>query len=1119
MKNSSFYKILQSLCLWMCVCWVASAQNPNYPEVLQKSMFFYEVQRSGPMPADNRVNWRGSTDLNDGADNGVNLTGGWYDAGDHIKFNFPMAGSVTALAWGGIEYRQLYESTGQMKYLKANLKWATDYFIRCHTAPNELWAQVGDGEADHSFWGAAEIASKVIARPSFKINAARPGSDLASETAAALAATAILFQDSDPAYSATLITHAKQLYNFADQFRGKYSEVIPANPFYTSYSSFEDELMWGGLWMYMATNDAAYLTKAKAAYDIMGNESFESVKPYKWPHSWDNKAPGSYYLFTKLTGEQKYRTDLERHLAFWTDGYNDGGTIKRVDYTPGGLPHRDKWGSLRYASNAAFVAFLYSDLVTNTAQKTKYYNFAKKIIDYALGKNPRNFSYVVGYGANSPKIIHHRTAHGWPHGFNFKQDTCRHVLYGAMVGGPDKNDNWTADVSAFEFTEVACDYNALFTGAVARLSKDFGGTTLANFPVVTTPKDEFFVNGSVQSYSANTMSLQGWANNWSAWPAKYVKNLTVRFFMDISEAVNKGLTAASYRIKSGETVLPFKAWDAAANIYYFDVTLASPIYPGGEDVFRRSLAVSVELPNAPAGAWDLTNDWSFSQLLNGSSTQNVGFYDGTTLLWGNLPGKPKANFTATPVSGNAPLLVSFNASASTDPNGDPLTYSWDFGDGTTGTGKVVSHTYTTFGTLTAKLTVKDPNGNDDSKSILITVNDPNRAPLARFSVNKTVGIAPFSASFNASASSDPDNNPLTYGWDFGDGTTGTGKLVSHIYTLTGQYRVKLTVKDATKQGTADTLIVVTDGKPAAAFTSSATQGNIGLRVAFDASGSVNPADDVLTYAWNFGDGGTGSGKTIGYTFSTAGDFTVKLTVSNTFGSSMATKVISVKDTSNTCTFGTPLATALSTTGNQQYNYVYVLGQGGPNLSNVTNLTINWSLENKGLYQLSMQTNNGIPGWWNDVRLKMTHTFDQPKPTATLTGSGFAGLDGTYYVSMSNGNFVMVCKNKPYTLYFSKSATAPVCSTAARRGGTDLSSIETLPYPNPSASGFIINIRGLQGSTGIEVYDLSGRLVEKMLPQTWAGKSVLEFGNTWTKGMYLVKIQTGTEVKTYKVIRH
>lgn len=101
----------------------------NYGEALQKSIWFYEAQVSGPKPEWNRVSWRGDSALNDGQDVGLDLTGGWYDAGDHVKFGFPMAFTATMLAWGAIESPEGYIRSGQMPYLKDNLRWVNDYFL------------------------------------------------------------------------------------------------------------------------------------------------------------------------------------------------------------------------------------------------------------------------------------------------------------------------------------------------------------------------------------------------------------------------------------------------------------------------------------------------------------------------------------------------------------------------------------------------------------------------------------------------------------------------------------------------------------------------------------------------------------------------------------------------------------------------------------------------------------------------------------------------------------------------------------------------------------------------------------------------------------------------------
>lgn len=108
--------------------------------------------------------------------------------------------------------------------------------------------QVGDGVKDHEYWGRPEDMH--MARPALKITAQRPGSDVAAETAAALAAGAIAFRKSNPSYSNQLLAHAKGIYEFARTYLGKYSDSIPrAAKFYKS-GGYKDELVWGAAWLY-----------------------------------------------------------------------------------------------------------------------------------------------------------------------------------------------------------------------------------------------------------------------------------------------------------------------------------------------------------------------------------------------------------------------------------------------------------------------------------------------------------------------------------------------------------------------------------------------------------------------------------------------------------------------------------------------------------------------------------------------------------------------------------------------------------------------------------------------------------------------------------------------------
>jgi PKD repeat protein len=149
---------------------------------------------------------------------------------------------------------------------------------------------------------------------------------------------------------------------------------------------------------------------------------------------------------------------------------------------------------------------------------------------------------------------------------------------------------------------------------------------------------------------------------------------------------------------------------------------------------------------------------------------------------------PTASFSSS-VSN---LAVSFNGSASSDPDGSISSYAWNFGDGATGTGATSSHTYAAAGTYTVQLTVTDNQSATGSVSHSVTVTPAvNQSPTASFSSS----VSNLAASFDGSASSDPDGSISSYAWNFGDGATGTGVTPSHTYAASGTYTVQLTVTD------------------------------------------------------------------------------------------------------------------------------------------------------------------------------------------------------------------------------------------------------------------------------------------------------------------------------------
>lgn len=618
----------------------------NYGEALQKAIYFYEYQQSGPLPAWNRSAWRGPSCVKDGADVGKDLSGGWYDAGDHVKFNFPMAFTVTMLCWGVKEYRDAYEKSGQLPFILNTIRFTADYLIKCHTAPAEFYGQVGSGSLDHSFWGPAESVEAFMARPFAKIDASHPGSDLAGEAAAALAAVSMIFKPADPTYAAACLTHARQLYDFADTYRGKYDAAIPAaSGFYSSWSGYNDELVWGALWLYMATGESEYLAKAESYYPQLSNEQQTTTKSYRWTIAWDDKSYGCYCLLALLTGKQNYKEDTQRWLDYWTIGVNG----MKIHYTPGGLAWLDTWGSNRYAANTAFVAFVYSDHIDDTALKSRYHDFAVKQIDYMLGNNPLKRSLVVGFGNNPPTHEHHRTAAGMYPGDASDTAACKHVLYGALVGGPGSNDEYADVRNNYTNNEVACDYNAAYTCALARMYKEFGGTPLREFPAKEPVTDQFSILASVNATGDRFTEIKATLYNITNSPARVCTKLSYRYFIDIGEVLAAGYSANQITITTNYVagkakVSPLQPWSNSSTILYVEISYTSDtLFPGTRDTYRREAQFRLSLPdNAKAGSWDPTNDWSYSAVAPlgqpPAKAPHFALYDDGKLLWGAEPG-------------------------------------------------------------------------------------------------------------------------------------------------------------------------------------------------------------------------------------------------------------------------------------------------------------------------------------------------------------------------------------------------------------------------------------------------------------------------------------------------
>ncbi|GMP53889.1 hypothetical protein CsSME_00019214 [Camellia sinensis var. sinensis] len=478
----------------------SSARAFDYAEALSKSLLYFEAQRSGRLPYNQRVTWRDHSGLTDGLEQGVDLVGGYYDAGDHVKFGLPMAFTVTMLSWSVIEYGDLIAAAGELEHALEAIKWGTDYFIKAHTSPNVLWAEVGDGDTDHYCWQRPE--DMTTSRQAYKIDEENPGSDLAGETAAAMAAASIVFKKINPHYSHLLLHHAQQLFEFGDKYRGKYdTSVEVVKSYYASVSGYMDELLWGAMWLYKATDNAEaedYYFK----YLIDKSHCFGGIGWSITEFSWDVKYAGLQIMAAKLLMEDKpkkhkyildqYQSKAEHYIC---SCLNKNNGTNNVDRTPGGLLFIRQWNNMQYVSSAAFLLTVYSDFLKSSNQKLtchggvvrpeELFDLAKAQVDYILGSNPMNMSYLVGYGTKYPTRMHHRGAsivsyrenkgfigctQGYDNWYSRKEPNPNDVV-GALVGGPDCQDNFSDQRGNYMQTE-ACTYNtAPLVGVFAKLNQ------------------------------------------------------------------------------------------------------------------------------------------------------------------------------------------------------------------------------------------------------------------------------------------------------------------------------------------------------------------------------------------------------------------------------------------------------------------------------------------------------------------------------------------------------------------------------------------------------------------------------------------------------------------------
>ena len=281
---------------------------------------------------------------------------------------------------------------------------------------------------------------------------------------------------------------------------------------------------------------------------------------------------------------------------------------------------------------------------------------------------------------------------------------------------------------------------------------------------------------------------------------------------------------------------------------------------------------------------DPKHAWSGSFTTNGSASEDGAEATATfTIALSYVSDQLlTTGFTAAPTNGFVPLTVQFG-SQPTDSNGSNIvSWYWDFGDGTNGTGMTCSHTYVTNTNGVFKVTLAATNVNGSAVRGVGPSNIAVTMPTAQFTAFPTTGWMPFPVAFSGPSADSGGSAIQSWSWNFGDKTGSTYQSPSHVYiwTNTKAFSPKLLVVNSAGLQLAASGPKITAWYPPVDFSASPTNGLIPLRVIFSA-----PAVDafglaITNWKWNFGDGSTNTAQNPTHIYTDAGIFTPTLLATN-----------------------------------------------------------------------------------------------------------------------------------------------------------------------------------------------------------------------------------------------
>lgn len=639
----------------------------NWAKVLQYTLHFYDANMCGTdVTGKSRFSWRSNCHVYDSkvpmhpiddnhtgvnmsesfmekykdildpdGDGYIDVSGGFHDAGDHVKFGLPEAYAASVVSWGYYEFRQAYEETDQAEHVETICRHFCDYFMRSTFRDDKgdviaFCYQVGDGSVDHEYWQSPEIDA--MGRPAFFATSSLPTTDDVSESAAALAINYLNFKETDPEYAKKCLDYSKALFDFANKNEKKVGAGGdgPAS-FYTS-SKWEDDFCFAAGWLYLITKDHDYLEACEKYIDYYAPPGYVLC----WNDMWNGV--GLVFgriqdIYPEVCAETRDARGYNQYevLDFWkmqAKALNEVTSGKKGEISPGGYLYLDKWGSARYNTAVQFTALVYDKY---NKGKDKYneknpdYTFTDWAIgqmEYIIGDNPLGRCYIVGYGENAVKNPHHRAASG----LTMAEDTApqKHVLYGALAGGPDAKDQHVDLTKDWIYNEVTIDYNAAIVGAAAGMYLAKNDGTMkpeADFPPAEKADDtqlfsgdDFYVAGycsdAPEKTGAGVTKLTFFVKTDSLEPHE---DISIRYYFSIEEFDKKEIPGSFVLQKTYDQVETEVTGKAAVlsqpkqykdDIYYIEISW--PEYAIANSNKKYQLIIG----NYYGENWDSSNDWS-----------------------------------------------------------------------------------------------------------------------------------------------------------------------------------------------------------------------------------------------------------------------------------------------------------------------------------------------------------------------------------------------------------------------------------------------------------------------------------------------------------------------------